>query len=175
MDELLNRLLQGLDSYYVWSAFKSVPHLIFSTTLVFWLIVYIFVRFQLPNFLLYAAYLINHRWFEPPPLRRYAGNEPLISFLIAGRNTSESITACIDSILASNYKNIEIIYADDNSTDNSMEVVRKFERTGQVRAVRNAVHGGKAAGMNLALMFARGEFIFILDSDSLAGLKNTAR
>lgn len=118
-------------------------------------------------FSLYITYLVNPKSFEPPPLRRFAGNEPLVSFLIAGRNSGQSIVTCIESILASNYKNIEIVFADDKSTDDSVEVARRFESTGKVRVVQNAVHGGKPAGLNLAFMFARGEFIFILDSDSV--------
>ncbi len=165
--DFVQRLIQGFDNYYVWSLFGTLPHLFGSSSFVFWLIFYIFVRFQLPNLLLYAGYIVAPKWFEPPPLRRYAGNEPLISFLIAGRNPGYSIVTCIESILASNYKNIEIIFADDKSTDNSVALARQLERTtGKVRVVANALHGGKAAGLNLAFMFARGEFVFILDADS---------
>jgi cellulose synthase/poly-beta-1,6-N-acetylglucosamine synthase-like glycosyltransferase len=167
MAELIHRTLEGLDNYYIWSAFTAFPHLFYSSSIVFWLIVYLVVRFEVPNFALYAGYLVAPKWFEPPLLRRFAGNKPLISFLIAGRNPGNSIVSCIESILASNYKNIEIIFADDKSTDNSIELARQFERTGKVRVVGNANHSGKAAGLNLALMFARGEFIFILDADSL--------
>lgn len=167
MTEFIHRLLASVDSYYIWSAFLAFPHLLYSSSLVFWFVFYLFVRFELPNFALYATYLVNPKSFEPPKRKRFAGNEPLVSFLIAGRNTGASIVSCMESILASNYKNIEIIYADDKSTDNSVDIARQFEKTGKVRVVTNAIHGGKAAGLNLALMFARGEFIFILDSDSV--------
>jgi biofilm PGA synthesis N-glycosyltransferase PgaC len=167
MAELFQRFITGLDSFYIWATFATLPQLFASSSLSFWLIFYVFVRFELPNFALYAGYLIAPKWFEPPPLRRFAGNEPLVSFLIAGRNPGNSIISCIESILASNYKNIEIIFADDKSTDNSVAVARQFEGTGKVRVIANANHSGKPAGLNLALMFARGEFIFILDADSL--------
>ncbi len=166
MLDLFNRLLTSLDNFYIWNAFLAVPHLLYSTSLIFWLVVFLVVRFETPNFALYVAYLVNRKAFEPPPLRRFANNQPLISFLIAGRNPGASIISCIESILASNYKNIEIIFADDKSTDNSVELARKFESSGKVRVVANANHSGKAAGLNLALMFARGEFVFILDADS---------
>jgi cellulose synthase/poly-beta-1,6-N-acetylglucosamine synthase-like glycosyltransferase len=165
--DFVHRLLTSLDSFYIVSAFESVPRLFYSSSLTFWLIVYLVVRFEFPLFGLYIAYLLFPKKFEPPPLKRFAHEKPLISFLIAGRNTSESIVACIESILASNYKNIEIIYADDKSTDNSVEVARQFERTGLVRVIANANHCGKAGGLNLAWMFARGEFVFILDADSI--------
>ncbi|HEV3155676.1 MAG TPA: glycosyltransferase [Candidatus Baltobacteraceae bacterium] len=167
MTEFFHRYLTGMDPYYVWSAFMAVPRLFHSSNIVFWLIVYLFVRFELPNFGLYLGFLLFPKRFEPPQRKRFAGNEPLISFLIAGRNPGNSIITCIESILASNYKNIEIIFADDRSTDHSVEIARRYERTGKVRVVTNAIHGGKAAGLNLAFMFARGEFVFILDADSL--------
>lgn len=167
MFDLLHRYIVGFDTYYVWSAFAAVPHLFHSSSIIFWFLVYLVVRFETPTFGLFIGYWLFPKRFEPPKLKKFAGNEPLVSFLIAGRNPGNSIVSCIESILASNYKNIEIIFADDKSTDNSVALARQFERTGMVRVVCNAVHGGKAAGLNLAFMFARGEFVFILDADSL--------
>jgi cellulose synthase/poly-beta-1,6-N-acetylglucosamine synthase-like glycosyltransferase len=86
--------------------------------------------------------------------------------MIAGRNPGYSIVTCIESILNSDYKNVEVIFADDYSTDNSVELARTFERTGKVRVIANANHSGKPANLNVALMFAKGEFIFVLDADS---------
>lgn len=166
MTELIHREIVSLDSYYVFSLFAAFPRLVSSSSLLFWLLVYIFVRFQVPNLALYAGYFLGRGWFEPPHYKRYAGNEPLISFLIAGRNPGTSIVRCIESILRSNYRNIEIIFADDKSTDNSIELARQFERKANVRVIANANHSGKAANLNLAFMFARGEFVFILDADS---------
>jgi poly-beta-1,6-N-acetyl-D-glucosamine synthase len=165
--EFFHRQLISLDSYYIWTALAAFPRLITSSSLLFWLVVYIFIHFTLPNMGLYVGYVFGRKWFEPPPLKLYANNQPLISFLVAGRNPGKSIISCFESILASNYKNIEIIFADDKSTDNSVELARQFEGDGTVRVIANANHSGKAANLNLALMFARGEFIFILDSDSV--------
>jgi biofilm PGA synthesis N-glycosyltransferase PgaC len=167
MGDLIHHIVVTLDGYYIWSMFAALPRLMTSSSLVFWLFFYIFVRFQMPNLALYAGYFLGRKWFEPPAYKRFAGNEPLMSFLIAARNPGNGIVTCIESILASNYKNLEIIYADDKSTDGSIDLARQFERTGKVRVIANANHSGKAANLNLAFMFARGEFVFILDSDSV--------
>lgn len=53
-------------------------------------------------------------------------NNPLISVIIPARNSSETIKTALDSITAQTYKNLEIIITDDNSTDNTKEVVFKF-------------------------------------------------
>lgn len=50
-------------------------------------------------------------------------NNPLISVIIPARNSSETIKTALDSITAQTYKNLEIIVVDDNSTDNTKEVV----------------------------------------------------
>jgi len=160
-------MLVDFDGYYIWSIAGSFPHLLTSSSLVFWLFMYIFFRFEFPNLALYAGYFLGRKWFEPPAYKRYAGNEPLISCLIAARNPGKAIISCIESLLYCNYKNIEIIYADDKSGDDSIDLARRFERTGKVRVIANANHCGKAANLNLAYMFARGEFVFILDADSI--------
>jgi cellulose synthase/poly-beta-1,6-N-acetylglucosamine synthase-like glycosyltransferase len=109
---------------------------------------------------------VRPRAFEPPPLRRYAGAEPLVSVIIAGRNPGRRIVTTIRSVLESNYHNVEIIFADDHSTDDSVALARAFERSGRVRVFANANHSGKPANLNVALMFARGQFVFVLDSDT---------
>ena len=166
MGDYLHWFLQPLDSFYVLSGMSAVARLANSSSVIFWVIILIIARYQLPIFLLYAGYLLQPRKFEPPHLRTYAGREPLVSFLIAGRNPGYSIVTCIQSVLNSNYKNVEIIFADDRSTDDSVALARTFERTGKVRVIANQNHSGKPANLNLALMFARGEFLFVLDSDS---------
>ena len=49
------------------------------------------------------------------------------SVLIANYNNSKFINECIESLNNQTYKNIEIIFFDDNSNDNSLEVVKKFQ------------------------------------------------
>ena len=166
MNEYLHWFVQPVDNFYLYFGLSAIPRLLQSTNLIFWLITFIFVRYQLPVLVLYVQYIVRPKSFEPPASQEYAGYEPLVSFLIAGRNPGYSIVTCIRSILESNYKNVEVIFADDHSTDNSVELARTFEATGKVRVVANGNHSGKPANLNLALMFARGEFLFVLDSDS---------
>lgn len=166
MGDYLHWFVQPIDSFYIYSGLSSVFTLAHSSSLIFWIITLIVVRYQLPIFLLYIGYLFRPNSFEPAPLKKYAGREPLVSVLIAGRNPGYSIVTCIQSVLGSNYENVEIIFADDRSSDDSVALARTFERTGRVRVIANDNHSGKPANLNLALMFARGEFFFVLDADS---------
>ena len=50
------------------------------------------------------------------------------SILIANYNNENFIEDCINSILHQTYKNIEIIFFDDQSSDNSVKKVKKFDK-----------------------------------------------
>jgi glycosyltransferase involved in cell wall biosynthesis len=54
-------------------------------------------------------------------------NQPLISVIIPAHNSQETIAAAINSILNQTYPNSEIIVINDNSTDDTMAVVRAIE------------------------------------------------
>ena len=51
---------------------------------------------------------------------------PLISILIANYNNKKFIKRSINSCLSQKYKNFEILIFDDNSTDGSQSILRKF-------------------------------------------------
>lgn len=166
MEFYFHWLVSPLNPYSVVEAFGKFGELFHSSNLLFWVLILTLLRYHVPDILVYIAYLRNRRTFEPPPLRKYAGAPPLVSFIIAGRNPGYSIVKCIRSVLDCDYKNVEIIFADDCSTDDSVALARSFEHTGKVRVVANQNHSGKPANLNLALMFVRGEYTFVLDGDT---------
>jgi cellulose synthase/poly-beta-1,6-N-acetylglucosamine synthase-like glycosyltransferase len=166
MSEFLQWLLTPLNSAYIHSGLASGVNLIWSSKLLFWYLVLVFLRYEFPDFALWFGYLCRPRKFEPDSPSPVLARRPLVSVIIAGRNPGYSIVTCIRSILNGTYKHVEIIFADDHSTDNSVALARAFEGNGLVRVCENAYHSGKPANLNVALMLARGEFIFVLDSDS---------
>ncbi|MBD5655520.1 MAG: glycosyltransferase family 2 protein [Candidatus Eremiobacteraeota bacterium] len=166
MNAYANWFFSFFDPYHIDSAFASVGSLFDGSSLVFWLLVYTLIRYTVPDVWMWVSYCLRPRAFRPPTLERYAGFEPLVSVVIAGRNPGQSLVASIRSVLNCDYKNVEIIFADDYSTDNTVALARTFERTGRVRVFANANHSGKPVNLNYALNFARGEFVFVLDSDT---------
>jgi cellulose synthase/poly-beta-1,6-N-acetylglucosamine synthase-like glycosyltransferase len=166
MIEYFTWLFSFFDPSHLVEGLTTLVQLVGSSSLLFWSFVYTVVRYTLPDVLVWLVHVVRPQTFQSPPLRKYAHAEPLVSFVIAGRNPGQSIVSCIQSVLNCDYKNVEIIFADDRSTDNSVALARTFERTGKVRVFANANHSGKPANLNLALNFVRGEFIFVLDSDT---------
>jgi glycosyltransferase involved in cell wall biosynthesis len=88
---------------------------------------------------------------------------PLISVVIPVFNCEKYLGAAIESILAQNYKPIQIVVVDDGSTDNSAAVAQGFS---QVEYHRQE-HAGVATALNKGIGETKGDFIAFLDADDL--------
>jgi len=91
---------------------------------------------------------------------------PVFSVIIPTYNRASLVAEAIGSVLAQTCDNYEIIVMDDGSTDDTREVVGRFEvaHGGCVRYLHQK-NQGKSVALNNALPHARGEFIAFLDSD----------
>ena len=89
------------------------------------------------------------------------------SIVIANYNNSKFIKECIHSLISQTYQNIEIIFFDDNSTDNSINIVKDFDN---VQIIENKIQTpfGSLNQMNAfkkSIDVCNGDIIFFLDSD----------
>ena len=89
------------------------------------------------------------------------------SVVIANYNNAKFIQDCINSLNSQTYNNIEIIFFDDNSSDNSINIIEKFKN---VKVIKNKVQTnfGSINQMNAfkkAVELSSGDVIFFLDSD----------
>jgi glycosyltransferase involved in cell wall biosynthesis len=89
----------------------------------------------------------------------------LVSVIIPTYNRAPYIADAIHSVLAQTYPNVELIVADDGSTDDTAAVVSQFGDS--VTYLRMAHRGQPAATRNSGLSKATGDFIAFLDSDDL--------
>ena len=89
---------------------------------------------------------------------------PLVSVVMATYNRATSVERAIDSVLKQTYKNIELIIIDDGSTDNTREILRKYEDT-RIRIYNHESNKGVTAAKNSGLKQILGEWFTIFDSD----------
>lgn len=98
---------------------------------------------------------------------RVFARKPLVSILAPGKNEGKNIYKLAESIKEQTYSNYEIIFVDDGSDDNSAEIGRELLTKGKIdQFFSNPQRGGKASAANLALRYARGEYVLHLDADS---------
>ena len=94
---------------------------------------------------------------------------PLVSVIIPAFNAAASIEQTLDSVLRQTYSPIEVVVADDDSTDDTRErVLAVRERHPNVQLLTAAVRAGRpAVPRNRALAAARGEYVAFVDADDL--------
>lgn len=91
---------------------------------------------------------------------------PEVSIYIPNHNYAEYLTDSIESALAQTFENIEIIVVDDASTDNSVDVLKKYLKPGsKVKVFFNDENIGLAATSNKAIGYCTGKYIIRIDAD----------
>lgn len=93
-------------------------------------------------------------------------NKPLISVIINCFNSDSYLKEALDSVIAQTYQNWEIIFWDNQSTDNSASIVQSYNDK-RIRYFYAPEHTSLGEGRNQALQKARGEYISFLDCDDV--------
>lgn len=88
---------------------------------------------------------------------------PQISVVILNYNTSELLEKFLPSVLASDYPNFEVVLADNNSDDNSVNLVQ--EKFPNVKIIETGGNYGYAGGYNKALRDLKSDYFVLLNSD----------
>ena len=91
----------------------------------------------------------------------------MISVIIPVYNAAAYLPACLDSVLAQSYRDIEVIVVDDGSTDGSGDVCDDYACRDARIIVLHQPNGGPSAARNRALEEARGEYVAFIDSDDV--------
>lgn len=91
-------------------------------------------------------------------------NQPLVTVIIPSYNHSDFIGEAIESVLNQTYKNLELLIADDCSTDNSREIIGMYLDK-RIVTMFNKKNKGAAINFNDAILKANGKYIALLNSD----------
>ena len=93
------------------------------------------------------------------------GTQKKVSVILSVYNSERFLRQCLDSIIRQTLKDIEIICVDDDSDDNSYQILQEYAaKDDRITAVKQR-HGGAGKARNTGLELAGGEYLSILDSD----------
>ena len=91
----------------------------------------------------------------------------LVSIVVPIYNMEDSIDNTIDSLLAQDYENYEVILVDDGSTDNSYQLCKKRELEDKRIRTIHTCNQGSGPARNKGIEQARGKWIYFPDADDL--------
>jgi GT2 family glycosyltransferase len=93
---------------------------------------------------------------------------PVISIIILNHNGMKYIQQCIESVLKSEYDNFELLVVDNDSTDKSLDIIKtEFNDDDRIKVIRSNKNLGFAAGNNIGARHAKGDYIVLLNIDTL--------
>lgn len=123
---------------------------------------------------LYAATLFFYVLLRPVESARlsFANREdPLVSVVVPARNEEGKIARCIESLLAQDYPNFELIVIDDRSTDRTGEIIASYAaKDSRIKFVKgkDAPSGwiGKCNALAHAVGYASGDWFVFTDADT---------
>ena len=92
---------------------------------------------------------------------------PKVSVILPIYNVAPYLEETFTSLIHQTLNDIEIIAVNDGSTDNSEEIIRKYQQQDSRIHSFTQVNKGQSAARNLALQHATGQYIYMMDSDDV--------
>ena len=91
----------------------------------------------------------------------------LVSIVVAVYNVADYINACIDSLRAQSYRDIEILLIDDGSTDGSASICDQAAASDNRIKVFHKHNGGLSDARNAGLQIMTGDYVVFVDGDDV--------
>ena len=91
--------------------------------------------------------------------------KPDISIIVPVYNASKYLQQCLESIINQTFKNLEIICIDDGSTDNSIEILKKYADIDNRITIISQENKYAGYARNVGIGISKGEYLLFLDSD----------
>ena len=89
----------------------------------------------------------------------------IISVIVPVYNVEKYLDRCLQSILGQTYTHLEVICVNDGSTDNSISILKEYEKKdGRIKIITKP-NGGLSSARNTGLKHATGTFVSFIDSD----------
>ena len=92
---------------------------------------------------------------------------PKISLIVPLYNAHRHLRACLDSILAQSFQDMEVLLINDGSTDQTEQIVQEYCTKDKRLRLINQVNGGVSSARNRGMHEARAEYVAFLDQDDV--------
>ena len=97
-------------------------------------------------------------------------HQPKITVVIPVYNTEKYLDKCLSSVVNQTFLDIKVIIVNDGSTDNSLEICKKYALKDSRITLINKANEGVSVARNIGIELAEGEWIYFLDSDDFLDL-----
>ena len=87
------------------------------------------------------------------------------SIIIPCFNSESTIERCLKSVFNQKFKGIEIISINDHSTDNTLNILKKYKK--KIKIINNKKNLGVGYSRNKGILESKGKYIIFLDSDDI--------
>ncbi|NYI66462.1 CDP-glycerol glycerophosphotransferase family protein [Spelaeicoccus albus] len=94
-----------------------------------------------------------------------SAQDDLISIIVPTYNVEKYLERCLNGIFNQTYRNLEIIVADDGSTDTTLDLAHRLARSDHRVKVLELHHAGNGSARNSAIAVANGRFLAFADAD----------
>ena len=91
---------------------------------------------------------------------------PKISLIIPVYNGEKYLRNCIEHLSAQTFQNFEIIFVNDRSPDNSLQILKEYaQKDNRIKIINNIWNIGQGASRNKGIKYATGEYLMFQDQD----------
>ena len=97
-------------------------------------------------------------------------HQPKVTIVIPVYNTENYLDKCLSSVVNQTFSDIKVIIVNDGSTDNSLEICKKYAVNDKRITLIDKVNEGVSIARNIGINLAEGEWIYFLDSDDFLDL-----
>ena len=114
-----------------------------------------------------ASFVMVRRRVENTPSRPNIKDKPLVSVLIHNYNYGRYLRQCFDSVFSQTYDNVEVVFSDNASSDESWDIAAEYVRRYPSRmiAIRNRKNFGPGPNLENCYASINGKYFCVLCSD----------
>ena len=94
-------------------------------------------------------------------------NNTLVDIILPNYNKGKYLEEAINSVIAQTYENWQLYIIDDNSTDNSLQIIDKFSNLKNIKIIKLYKNKGPAFCRNYGMRISKAKYISFIDSDDI--------